>query len=107
MIYNSSNDVMLDIPALITSTLSYFSLNATVQAESIIYPFTWTPKSILQTSSLPILRFSVLLVGVQWAAHSFIEKPQGNPIPAFNGLSTLKFINSFTLFSIFSQISIT
>ena len=35
------------------SKLSYFGLNATVNALSIIHPSTYVPKSILQTSSYP------------------------------------------------------
>lgn len=37
-----------------SKSLPNLGLKATVNAQSIILPFTWQPKSILQTSSCPI-----------------------------------------------------
>jgi hypothetical protein len=40
-----------------SSKVSYLGLKATVKAQSIIYPSTWHPKSILLTSSYSIKLF--------------------------------------------------
>mmetsp|Transcript_26224 Transcript_26224/g.69539 ORF Transcript_26224/g.69539 Transcript_26224/m.69539 type:complete len:288 (-) Transcript_26224:174-1037(-) len=82
-------------PALVDSRTASASISNcgskwTVQAESMMRPLTWVPKSILQTSPYCSTVLSPEL-GVQCAATWLIEQPVGKAMPALSPFSWTSF----------------